>query len=78
MTELEIGYPCGPKAAQLDQCASRIDVGDGLPSGPSLLRLKRSTRRQASSGSGPSESEGALAARVARRWKAGIGNVFHK
>jgi hypothetical protein len=33
---------------------------------------------QASSGSGPSESEGALAKRAARRWKAGIGKVFHK
>ena len=33
---------------------------------------------QASSGSGPSESEGALAERAARSWKSGIRNVFHR
>jgi hypothetical protein len=32
----------------------------------------------ASSGSGPSESEGALAKRAARRWKACLGKVFHR
>jgi len=34
--------PRGPRAARLHQHASRIDVGDGLPSGRSLLRLTRS------------------------------------
>jgi hypothetical protein len=33
---------------------------------------------QASSGSGPSESEGALGKRAARLWKACLGRVFHR